>query len=134
MRTAYREEASELLQQLETTLLALETSPQDMELIGAVFRQMHTIKGSGAMFGFDRIAAFTHHVETAFGLVRAGKVPVTQPLITLTLEARDHIKAMLDADFGGAPADDAHGEVILARFRELIGDKGKETAPQQRPT
>ena len=52
-REAYRAEAYELLAELETSLLALEEDPGDMELIGRVFRALHTIKGSGAMFGFD---------------------------------------------------------------------------------
>jgi two-component system chemotaxis sensor kinase CheA len=63
-REAYLEEAREHLLQLEEALLELEEAPEDMELIGRVFRSMHTIKGSGAMFGFDNIAEFTHEVET----------------------------------------------------------------------
>jgi len=55
----YREEAGELLAELETSLLELEDNPQDNDLINRVFRAMHTIKGSGAMFGFDDIARFT---------------------------------------------------------------------------
>ena len=65
----YREEAGELLAELETSLLELEDNPEDIELIGRVFSAMHTIKGSGAMFGFDDIAAFTHAVETVFDMV-----------------------------------------------------------------
>ncbi len=73
-KEAYRAEAYELLAELETSLLALEESPEDMELIGRVFRALHTIKGSGAMFGFDDIATFTHDVETVFDLVRNEKL------------------------------------------------------------
>ena len=65
-RQAYKEEAYELLAELEVALLALEETPADEEPIGRVFRALHTIKGSGAMFGFDDIAAFTHEVETIF--------------------------------------------------------------------
>lgn len=54
----YREEAGELLAELETSLLDLEETPDDNDLINRVFRAMHTIKGSGAMFGFDEIATF----------------------------------------------------------------------------
>ena len=71
---AYREEARELLAELESSLLELEQTPEDQELIGRVFRALHTIKGSGAMFGFDLIAAFTHNVENAFDLVRSRTV------------------------------------------------------------
>src|SRR5260370_979285 len=78
---AYRGEARELLAELETSLLELERTPEDQELIGRVFRALHTIKGSGAMFGFDRIAAFTHDVENAFDQVRARRLAVTPELI-----------------------------------------------------
>ncbi|MCJ7603211.1 MAG: Hpt domain-containing protein, partial [Desulfobulbaceae bacterium] len=75
---SYLEEAGELLAELETSLLDLEEMPDNSDLINRVFRAMHTIKGSGAMFGFDEIAAFTHEVETVFDLVRNGKMAVTK--------------------------------------------------------
>ena len=52
----YRQEAAELLAQLEQTLLDLEQAPADADLVNTAFRALHTIKGSGAMFGFDRVA------------------------------------------------------------------------------
>jgi two-component system chemotaxis sensor kinase CheA len=66
----FLQEAQDLLELLEQTLLDLERTPGEGELIDKAFRALHTIKGSGAMFGFDAVAAFTHHVETAFDLVR----------------------------------------------------------------
>ena len=117
---AYREEATELLAELETSLLELEENPQDNDLINRVFRAMHTIKGSGAMFGFDDIARFTHEVETVFDQVRNGKIHVTRQLLDLTLQARDQISTMLEASAGGPPADDANGERIIAALKELL--------------
>ena len=119
LRAGFREEAAELLAQLESALLELEDSPDEAESIGRVFRTMHTIKGSGAMFGFERIATFTHDVETVFDRVRAGQLRVGPELISHTLEARDYIKSLLDADFGGAPADEQFGARLLAYFRAL---------------
>ena len=113
---AYREEARELLAELETSLLELEQTPQDAELIGRVFRALHTIKGSGAMFGFDQIAGFTHGVENAFDLVRGGKLAVTRELIGLTLAARDHIRNLLE---GGSTEE---GAAIVERLRVLVGE------------
>jgi two-component system chemotaxis sensor kinase CheA len=72
-REAYIEEASELLHELEVALLELEERPGDSELVGRVFRALHTIKGSGAMFGFDAVASFTHELETVFDEVREGR-------------------------------------------------------------
>ncbi|WP_315790769.1 Hpt domain-containing protein, partial [Bradyrhizobium sp. SZCCHNR3006] len=53
----FRQEASELLEALEGTLLDLGQHPEDKELVDTAFRALHTIKGSGAMFGFDQVAA-----------------------------------------------------------------------------
>lgn len=117
-RAAYREEAHELLAALEQSLLELEQNPDDSGLVAQIFRSMHTIKGSGAMFGFDEIAGFTHHVETTFDMVRQGRLAVTAELISMTLEARDHIYNLLDND---GPADPAAAERLLAGFRELAG-------------
>ena len=117
-REAYRAEAYDLLAELETSLLALEEDPGDMELIGRVFRALHTIKGSGAMFGFDDIAAFTHDVETVFDLVRNEKQGVTKTLVDLTLRAGDWIRGMLDESDGGAM--DSRGSEITSALRELI--------------
>ncbi|MEO5345230.1 MAG: chemotaxis protein CheA [Magnetococcus sp. YQC-9] len=121
--SAFTEEAYELLSELEDSLLELEASPTDQELISRVFRAMHTIKGSGAMFGFDAVAEFTHEVETVFDMARNGTIPVTKTLIDLTLAARDQIRAMLDAAAGGEPADQAKANKIIAGLRGLTTDK-----------
>ena len=116
----YREEASELLVELEASLLELEESPDDIELIGRVFRAMHTIKGSGAMFGFDDIAAFTHEVETVFDLVRNGKLAVKRELLDLTLRACDNIKSLLNASITGEKPDSSVGDSIIRALRAMI--------------
>ncbi len=116
-RETFKEEASELLAELEDSLLELERSPGDQELMGRVFRALHTIKGSGAMFGFDEIAAFTHEVETVFDLVRNGKVGVTKGLVDLSLAARDEIKALLH---GNEPGFSERRQEIIAAIQELM--------------
>lgn len=123
---AFKIEARELLSELETSLLELEDSPEDTEIIGRVFRAMHTIKGSGAMFGFDDIAGFTHEVETVFDMVRDGKIRVTKTLIDLTLAARDNIQDMLEESEGGAHVDEERSQEIIQGFRNLIPKEGDE--------
>lgn len=131
-RETYMEEAHELLSELETSLMAMEEAPDDDELIGRVFRALHTIKGSGAMFGFDDIAAFTHEIETVFDLVRCGKMTVTRPLVDLTLAAGDHIRTMLDGSRGGPKADEARAAEILESLRMLVPGQAESAcaAPQ----
>lgn len=115
----YREEASELLTELETSLLELEETPDDADLINRVFRAMHTIKGSGAMFGFDEIATFTHEVETVFDLVRNGKMVVSKRLLDLTLKSRDHISYLLGCAIG-EDVDRTAGDEIIAGLKQLV--------------
>ena len=135
-KEAYRAEAYEILSELETSLLALEEDPGDTELIGRVFRALHTIKGSGAMFGFDDIAAFTHNIETVFDLVRNEKLHVTKMLVDLTLRAGDQIRGMLDSSDGGAVADTSRAGEITSALRELIpepGDPAGQVPPKTLP-
>lgn len=94
-KTIFREEAEELLAELEVTLLELEQAPNDATLVNRVFRALHTIKGSGAMFGFDEIASFTHEMESLFDRVRAGSLVVTHDMLSVSFRARDHIRNLL---------------------------------------
>ncbi|EGY27233.1 histidine kinase-, DNA gyrase B-, and HSP90-like ATPase family protein [Desulfovibrio sp. A2] len=119
-RAAFIEEAQDLLAELETALLELEEQPDDRDLVARVFRAMHTIKGSGAMFGFDDIAHFTHDVETVFDRVRNGEMPVTRQLLDLTLASRDHIARLLHCAVSGEAPDLSHAAAITASLRALV--------------
>jgi two-component system chemotaxis sensor kinase CheA len=94
---AFRTEAGDLLELIERALLDLGSRTDDRDLIDEVFRGLHTLKGSGAMFGFDALADFTHECETAFDRVRKGEVAATAELISIVLEARDHMRVLLEA-------------------------------------
>ncbi len=120
-REAFREEARELLAELETALLELEENPDDANLIGCAFRAMHTIKGSGAMFGFYEIAELTHEVETVFDQVRTGTAAITKELIDKTLKAGDLIRSLLSSDSG---VDETERQCLITTFRRMA-------APQQ---
>jgi two-component system chemotaxis sensor kinase CheA len=103
----FREEARELLTQLETALMQLEEDPSDLDSIDDAFRSLHTIKGSGNMFELDQLVSFAHTVETVFADVRDGTSPMTPELVELGLQAKDHIAALLQtssSDEGGDAA------------------------------
>jgi two-component system chemotaxis sensor kinase CheA len=120
-KLAFLEEAREILVELESALLALNENPNDTELMGRAFRALHTIKGSGSMFGFDELAGFSHNLENAFDEVRNGRLKVTAELINLSLAALDQIKAMLEAASGRGAADSGVSAEILAKLRRLTG-------------
>jgi two-component system chemotaxis sensor kinase CheA len=112
----FRQEAQELLEQIEQGLLDLAHRPGDRDLVDAVFRGLHTLKGSGAMFGFDALAAFTHHCETAFDRVRKGEVAATPELVAVVLAAQDHMRALAE----GQPASAEAGQALLAELHRVV--------------
>ncbi len=112
---AFRIEAGELLDQVEQGLLDLGHRLDDMNVVNAVFRGLHTLKGSGAMFGFDALAGFTHHCESAFDQVRKGTVPATGEMVAVILSAGDHMRALVAGD---APV--AVGDEILVRLARAV--------------
>lgn len=116
---AFREEAYEILWELESLLLELDESPDNTQLLDKVFGAFHTIKGSGAMFGFDAIAEFTHEIESTLEYVRQGIVPVSPELVSLALSARDKILQILDEEIQGLD-EDAH--LIISGFQQLHGE------------
>jgi two-component system chemotaxis sensor kinase CheA len=97
------EEAREQIEGLEALLLDLEHSAS-AQAVDSVFRVLHTIKGSGAMFGFTELARFTHHFEEAFDRVREGRLGIDPLLVSLSLRARDHMRALLDLGGDGPEA------------------------------
>jgi len=125
-KQSFREEARDVLVDLEAALLELNENRADLELVGRVFRALHTIKGSGAMFGFEALAAFTHNLETAFDEVRNGRLQIGSELIDLTLSALDQIRAMLEEREG--PEEASARVQILGNVRKLAGIA--ENAPQ----
>ncbi|PDT87283.1 chemotaxis protein CheA [Bradyrhizobium sp. Y36] len=113
----FRQEAAELFEVLEGALLDLGQRPDDRELVDSAFRALHTIKGSGAMFGFDKVASFTHEFETAFDRVRKGEIKPTQELISVALAAKDYIRALIEDP---QSTDDIIGEAILDDLKRFV--------------
>ncbi|MGO4682393.1 chemotaxis protein CheA [Hyphomicrobium sp. 2TAF46] len=121
----FRVEANELLERIEQGLLDLSKRPADRGLVDDVFRSLHTLKGSGAMFGFDALAAFTHHCETAFDRVRKGEVAATQNLISAVLAAQDHMRNLIE---GGSPDQEATGRALLEHIEREVSAASGPTA------
>ncbi|QOZ66899.1 chemotaxis protein CheA [Bradyrhizobium arachidis] len=113
----FRQEASELFEVLEGALLDLGQRPDDRELVDSAFRALHTIKGSGAMFGFDKVASFTHEFETAFDRVRKGEIKPSQELISVALAAKDYIRALIEDP---QSTDDIIGDAILDDLKRFV--------------
>lgn len=118
----FQVEARENLELIEQGLLDLLDRPEDRDLVDAVFRGLHTLKGSGAMFGFDALAAFTHHCETAFDRVRKDEVAATTDLVSAVLAARDHMRCLMEEPSGD---HDAAGDLLLAELERAVREADK---------
>jgi two-component system chemotaxis sensor kinase CheA len=115
----FLEEASELTEKLENSLIQLEERPEDKELITGIFRAMHSLKGSSGMFGFNRISEFTHNMETIWELLRDGKILLSKSLIDITLASVDHIKALLKDPSIKDPKNQENHSGLLNRISEI---------------
>ncbi len=114
---AFMEEArEELLPELENGLLELSKNPEEAALINRVFRALHTLKGSGAMFGFDRLSGLAHEMETVFEAVRNGQCRVDNALVQLGLTATDHLRFLIDEP---EAVSDAAIEELQWSFRKI---------------
>ena len=89
-------ESRELLDNMEQALLRIEQAPQDSDLVNAIFRAAHTIKGSAGLFGIDHLVVFTHSAENLLDKLRAAELQITRELVALLLEVCDHIGTLIE--------------------------------------
>ncbi len=94
---AFISEAREQVETIEQLMLQLEDAPKDRELLDALFRCAHTVKGSAGIFGLDAVVGFTHHVETLLDRLREGQIALNPELSTLLLQCNDQIRSLVAA-------------------------------------
>ncbi|HXL02457.1 MAG TPA: chemotaxis protein CheA [Candidatus Atribacteria bacterium] len=92
----FLEEAKEHIESLEENLVELEKESDNQDLIQAIFRSFHTIKGSSGSMGFQQMAELAHLLESLLDKVRRGEVSVSPSLIDLLLQGVDFLKRMLE--------------------------------------
>jgi two-component system chemotaxis sensor kinase CheA len=117
-------ESRELLEAMNDGLLGVEHTQDRPELVNAIFRAAHTIKGSASLFGLDYIVTFTHVLESVLDEAREGIVKISGELITLLLSCGDHIGLLIDGvEAGQRGADEAtvqQGAPLLKRLRAYL--------------
>ncbi len=90
-------ESYECLEQLERDLMTLETEPTSEVLINAVFRSIHTIKGTAGFLGFGKLEKLTHVAETLLGDVRSGQLKMGADISSALLQAVDKVRELLQS-------------------------------------
>lgn len=126
------EESRDLLQQMEDALLKIEQNPEDADLVNAIFRAAHTIKGSAGLFALDHVVGFTHVAESVLDKVRSAELAIDAALVALFLESRDHIGTLIEhVAAGGEPGQDTHsrGHGLLARLKTYLEGEAQSAQP-----
>ncbi|WP_394200763.1 chemotaxis protein CheA [Shewanella waksmanii] len=111
-------EAGEILELLSEQLVTLENNPDDTELLNAIFRGFHTVKGGAGFLSLTPMVDVCHEAENTFDLLRTGKRSVSAELMDVILQAVDSINSMFAQTQAGEEQDPAEPE-LLANLKLL---------------
>jgi two-component system chemotaxis sensor kinase CheA len=125
------EEAAELLAEMESAFLTLETTPDDEEILNTIFRCVHSIKGAASMFGFTELSQFAHDFENVLDRVRHHQIAVSRPVIDLLLRASDMLKSLLAQSKGEGTVETTTRATIVAELQSLMQPQETTSAPIQ---
>lgn len=113
-------EVEELLTSMEEALLHLESNPDDMESINAVFRAAHTIKGTAGIFDFDDVVTFTHVAESLLDKIRDGEILIDKNIIEVLLKSGDHMAELVSEVSDDDNHDNSVNPDLLTVSNELM--------------
>jgi two-component system chemotaxis sensor kinase CheA len=122
-QTKFKDEAIDNINDLEQSLLELEYAPKNQKLIERIFRVMHSLKGSGAMFGFIKLSEFTHKLENIYDLVREGKLEISSALLSVTLDSVDLLRNLLDTETQNSPENLEAYKKLEKKLNSIISDE-----------
>ena len=128
-RDAFFEEATELADGMEATLLSMDLADVEVEDLHTLFRAAHSIKGNAATFGFPAVAAFTHKLESNLEPVRQGTRPMTPDLRELLLQGVDLIRGHLHHARRGEPLPDKEQQCRGRPDRQAAGGQRRALPP-----
>lgn len=128
-------EAGEILEQLSEQLVELESRPDDANLLNAIFRGFHTVKGGAGFLQLHELVECCHIAENVFDILRKGERHVDSELMDVILEALDAVNGMFSEVRERAPITAATPELLaaLARYAEpadLSAAPVAEAAPE----
>jgi len=129
----FMEELDEKIQVISDNLLLMEKEGDSPEVLHEIFRAAHTIKGSSAVMGYEKMSTLTHEIENLFDRLRQETLSVTPSLIDTLFEALDTLHALREEITGdGEEVDTAPVVAKIRAFQQDGGTPGVEDSPQQR--
>ena len=112
----FRDEAEELLQQIDGDLLKLEefvsSGVTDPEIVNSLFRALHTVKGSAGMLGFSEIQNLAHKLENLCDLLRKDRMPLSEGAVDILFSGRDILTGLVETAIGEAEAPEGIDEFL----------------------
>jgi two-component system chemotaxis sensor kinase CheA len=129
-RDVFLSESAEYIQAIIDGMLALETTPNDLEPVEVVFRGAHSLKGMAAAMGYERTAELTHKMESLMDTVRKREQVIDGALVDLVLRAVDVAKALIDDESNGQTAVDASSITSEIEGRTLRREDADDTGDE----
>lgn len=126
-------EAGEILEQLSEQLVDLEQRPDDSDLLNAIFRGFHTVKGGAGFLQLEPMVDCCHNAENLFDMLRNGEIKVSPELMDVVLQALDTVNVMFDAVRGGQEPENADPQLLQALVAFASGG-ASAAAPEPEPT
>lgn len=130
-------ESYENLDQLDSDLVALEDQPGSRDLLGSVFRTIHTIKGTSGFLAFGKLESLTHGGENLLAELRDGKRPMTQRTTDVLLKMVDAVRDVLGTIEATGAEGDADMSAVVADIQSVLDDPtggaGETRAPVEEP-
>jgi len=126
----FMEESLEHLDQLNFNLTQLEEDPENQEIIGEIFRAVHTLKGTASFVGLDQIREVSHHMEDVFGAIRQGTLKVTPDVIDTMFEGLEVLTSLRDRVASKAPGEDRPADLapILQKLATILEETAEPTS------
>lgn len=131
-RETFLQESADHIAAIESGLLELRSRPEDTELLNAIFRSAHSIKGGAGSFGLGPMAQFTHELENLLDRLRAAEIAVSDEIIALLLECTDVLRALLDPKPAGETLETARR--LAQRIVEQTGNRSGAADPERADT
>ncbi|MBJ2348924.1 MULTISPECIES: chemotaxis protein CheA [Pseudomonas] len=126
-------EAGEILEQLSEQLVELESRPDDADLLNAIFRGFHTVKGGAGFLQLNELVECCHIAENVFDILRKGERRVDSELMDVVLEALDAVNSMFSEVRERSPITAATPELLAALSRLAEPQSADEAAPVAEP-
>ena len=126
IRDTFFEECEELLEALVEGLSSMEQDRDDMNVVNAVFRAVHSIKGGAGAFALDRLVSFAHTFETVMDKVRSQDLKVTEELMHLFHRSGDQLADLVEAARDEREPNAESEAAILKELDSYLGEADKD--------